>query len=79
MSKNNYHQSHVLGHLILGVILHSSEKFLDQRMARVDLKSLLLVEVVVTLHVLTLGVSLRRDDSLHVGRPTKPGGDKSTW
>ena len=42
-------------------------------MSGVDLQGLLLVEVVVSLHVLGLGVGLGLDDLLHVSGPAEPG------
>ena len=68
-----HHDSDVLSQGVGGVVLHSPQELLDERMSGVDLEGLLLVEVVVSLHVLALGVSLGLDDLLHVSGPSEPG------
>ena len=67
-----HHHGGVLCHGVGGVVLHPPQQLLDQRMPGVDLQGFLLVEVVVSLHVLGLGVGLRLDDLLHVSGPAKP-------
>ena len=67
-----HHDSHLLGGGICGVILDSPEELLDQGVPGVDLQGLLLVEVVISLHVLALGVGLGLNDLLHVSSPAEP-------
>ena len=67
-----HHDGHVLGGGVGRVVLHPAQELLDERVARVDLQRLLLVEVVVPLHILGLAVRLRGDNALHVGSPAEP-------
>ena len=49
-----HHYGHVSSALVSGVVLHPPQQLLDEGMSGVDFQGLLLVEVVVTLHVLCL-------------------------
>ena len=68
-----HHNCDVLSSGVGGVVLYPPQQLLDNGMSGVDLQGLLLVEVVVSLHVLGLGVGLGLDDLLHVSGPTEPG------
>ena len=68
------HAGHVAGGIVGAALLHQTEHLLDERVARVDLEGLALALIVGTARVVSLGVRLRGDDTLHVAGPAELGG-----
>ena len=72
-SMTNSRRGFYLCYWIIGVIFDSSQKFLDKWMSGIDFHSFLLVEVVITLHIMGFWMSLTSNNSLHISSPSKSG------
>ena len=71
--KTNSRRGFYLCYWIIGVIFDTSQKFLDKWMSRIDFKGFLLVEVVITLHIMGFWMGLTSNNSLHISSPSKSG------
>ena len=71
--KTNSRRGFYLCYWIIGVIFDTSQKFLDKWMSGIDFHGFLLVEVVITLHIMGFWMGLTSNNSLHISSPSKSG------
>ena len=71
--KFNSRRGFYLCYWIIRVIFDTSQKFLDKWMSGIDFHGFLLVEVVITLHIMGFWMGLTSNNSLHISSPSKSG------
>ena len=71
--KTNSREGFYLCYWIIRVIFDTSQKFLDKWMSGIDFHGFLLVEVVITLHIMGFWMGLTSNNSLHISSPSKSG------
>ena len=71
--KFNSRRGFYLCYWIIRVIFDTSQKLLDKWMSGIDFHGFLLVEVVITLHIMGFWMGLTSNNSLHISSPSKSG------